>query len=138
VAGVYVKLDAEYAADPKVLRAGALAELLYIRSLALAKRRLENGHIDTVQLPGLCLGIPGKPATHAQALVDAGLWDTNGDGWNITAWLKHNKSREAVEEHTKRKADAGAKGAHNKWHSAEKPMATCDYCITKGWVSDDN
>lgn len=138
MAGVYVKLDAEYAADPKVLRAGAMAELLYIRSLALAKRRREDGHIDAVQLPGLCLGIPGKPERHVDSLVEAGLWSTNGDGWNISAWLKHNKSRVDIDEYARRKAEAGAKGAHNKWHSVEKPMASCEYCIAKGWVTDDN
>ena len=132
---LYVKLDVEYASDPKVLRAGAHAELLYVRSLAFAKRRLDDGHIDAVQLPHLCLGIPGNPSRHAQALIDAGLWEANGDGWNITAWLKHNKTRAAIEEQAKRKAEAGAKGAHDRWHSDDRPMATCAFCIANGWQS---
>lgn len=133
---LFVPLDVDYASDPKVLRAGAMAELLYIRSLCLAKRRMEDGHIESVQLAGLCLGIPGKPASHAEALVLTGLWEKNGDGWYIAAWLKRNPSRETIQAQVKRKAEGGAKGAHGKWHTVDKPSHGCSYCVAEGWVTD--
>lgn len=132
---LFVPLDVDYASDPKVLRAGAHAELLYIRSLCLAKRRMEDGHIESVQLAGLCLGIPGRPALHAESLVLSGLWEKNGDGWYIAAWLKRNASAETVKQQARRQSEHGSKGAHIRWHTIDEPSPTCRYCMGNGWVT---
>src|SRR3546814_4797789 len=73
--GLYVKLDADYASDPKIMRAGASAELVYVRGLALAKRLVEaDGHIDRAQLGLLTLGVTGSSQKIAGVLVREGLW----------------------------------------------------------------
>lgn len=134
---VYVKLDVDYQSDPKIMHAGYLAELVYVRSLALAKRTLLDGHIAQSHLTLLALGIPGKPERHAAALVDAGLWQTTEGGWLITSWAKHNKSRQDIDAHRARKAENGARGAHEKWHTdPSKANASCVHCMANGWLTD--
>jgi hypothetical protein len=125
---LYVPLDVDYAADPKIMRAGANAELLYVRALALAKRLMEDGRIDTVHLPGLCIGIPGKPATHALALVREGLWTETCAGWAITSWAKRNRSKAEIAHTAEMKRQASIKANHERWHINGKTSPTCPVC----------
>lgn len=134
---VYVKLDVDFQSDPKMMQAGHLAELVYVRSLALAKRTLLDGRIAQSHLTLLALGIPGKPSRHADALVTAGLWTVEGDGWRITSWAKHNKSKDDIEAQRKRKMANGTRGAHEKWHTdPSKANDSCVHCIANGWQTD--
>lgn len=111
----WVKLDDNYQFDPKILAAGAMAELLYVRSLAWAKRDWKaEGRIDRRHLAPLTLGIPGKAATHVAALVELELWTVVEGGWQITAWAKRNNSAEAIEVIRNERRIAGAKGNATK------------------------
>lgn len=126
--GLYVKLDAEYASDDKLIEAGPLAELLYIRSLAFAKRSMKDGRIKRAQLGTVGVNIP-QVARHAQALVDVGAWTVTAEGWQITNWLKRNKpAATIIAEENARKAQSQLMN-HNKWHVNEgKPSPTCPLC----------
>lgn len=116
MSGLYVQLDAEYMHDPKIMRAGALAELVYVRALTLSKRLLSDGNIDEVHLPLLCIGLPGKPSAHALSLVRNGLWTETAAGWHIVAWEKRNKSSDEIVVQKERKKEAGRRGNHQRWH----------------------
>ncbi len=133
MSGLFIKLDVEYTDDPKILRAGPHAELVFIRALALAKRLLSDGNIDTAHLPRLTLGIPGRPAVHAAALVREGLWTVTDTGWHITAWEKRgNMTAAEVGELVARKREAGAKGNHQRHHVANgRTDPTCRYCLAE-------
>lgn len=102
--GLYVPLDVNYREDPKIIEAGAEAELMYLRSLVLAKKLTDrDGHIHRAHLAGLAAGIESVelgesvPLDISGQLVASGLWVECGDGWLIAAWLKHNPSSEEVD-----------------------------------------
>lgn len=129
MSGLYVKLDAEYACDPRLLEAGPLAELLYIRGLCFCKRTMVDGIITDRQLNVIALGIP-KAKEHAAALVECGAWLRSDTGWIVSSWLKHNKSvAEIVLDKEARRA-ASALANHTQYHvgAGKKPSAKCELC----------
>jgi hypothetical protein len=107
MARLYVPLDVNYQDDPRVLRAGPMAELVYLRSLTLAKRLDDDGRIEDVHLRRLCDGIEDDPLEVANDLCNAGLWITDGDAYRIAAWLKHNPSKAALEADREAEAERG-------------------------------
>lgn len=85
----WVKLDATYVEDDKVMAAGALAELVFVRSIAYCRRRFTDGVIKPAAIPSLTLGVPEDSATLVEALVTNRLWAVHPDGWvvvNYEAW----------------------------------------------------
>ena len=125
---LYVKLDASYHDDQKILEAGEKAELLYVRGLCLAKRILSDGFVADVHLP--LFGLTSAQG-RARKLVEVGLWqrDDAARGYWITSWLKHNTSKDEVEAIR----EGGARGNHVRWHVRErKPSSECPYCIAEG------
>jgi hypothetical protein len=114
---LYVPLDVNYADDPAIVEAGPDAELLYVRSLALAKRLEDDGVIHRGHLRRLAADLPAVAAgvtadTIADRLVATGLWATHADGWRIAAWLDWNAS--AAEIDARRTADRERKTAWRK------------------------
>lgn len=96
MARLFVPLDVNYTDDPRIIRAGPDCELVYLRSLALAKRLNQDGRIDQAHLGRLTDGL--ELVSHiAPTLVKEGLWVEDGDGWQIAAWLKHNPSAADLE-----------------------------------------
>jgi hypothetical protein len=131
--GLYVPLKVGYADDAKIIAAGPMAELLYVRSLAFIKRTEgSDGRIAANQLPAISLRIAGASRL-ARRLVDVGLWERNGDGWYITAWLRHNP---ATAELQKAKSDAGTLGNHSRWHLGPTgvPKVECVHCREEGLI----
>ena len=45
MSGLFVPLDVEYDSDDKMIEAGPMAELLYVRGMAFAKRTGSDGNI---------------------------------------------------------------------------------------------
>lgn len=128
MSGLFVPLDANYNEDPKILRAGALPELVHIRGLALCKRLLTDGVIEQVQLPGLTLGIPGRPLDHVSILIREGLWAEHPLGWLVVSWTKRNKTRAQVEADKAKRKAAAVKANHERWHEF-KPSGSCPLCF---------
>lgn len=127
---LFVPLDVDFQSDPKIIAAGIYGECLFNRSLALAKRTLVDGKIDALQLPGLCVGIPGKPAVHAAKLVEVGLWRAVNGGWVIPSWSKRNPSAKTVKDTAARKKAAALRANHERWHvgTEGKPSDSCPLC----------
>lgn len=120
--GLYVPLDVNYREDPKIIEAGAEAELVYLRSLVLAKRLTDrDGHVHRAHLTGLACDIDSvlrgesQPVDIAADLVKSGLWIEDVDGWLIAAWLKHNPSAAEIDE--SRGAEASRKRA---WRESQR------------------
>ena len=123
---LYVKLDASYDDDPKILMAGEKAEVLYLRALCLAKRILSDGFIADVHLPRFGLT---SVNVRAKKLVEVGLWERVEGGYLIVSWLKHNSSKDEVEAIK----EGGARGNHVRWHVKErKPSSSCEFCVSDG------
>lgn len=130
--GLYVPLDVNYAEDDKIIDVGPMAELLYVRSLAFAKRARKDGHLRTSQLPTIAVRLP-RPKVLAARLVEVRLWSPTPAGWFITAWLNHNAT---VSELHDKKSAAGVLGNHNRWHLPPlgTPSSECDICRQDGLV----
>jgi hypothetical protein len=129
---LYVKLDVEYAHDPKMIDAGPMAELLYVRALCFAKRSMKDGFIAERQLPAVALGIPA-PHKHAATLVEVGAWEKTTGGWNITSWLKRNKSAARIAHEIEARRMKSVMGNHERWHVKEsKYDPTCEICNPMG------
>lgn len=109
--GSFAPLSANYYDDDAIIAAGERAELAYLRSLAFAARKPADGFISDRQLTTLRL--PGM-TTRAKVLVEVGLWVPDeddlfgtGSGYRIRSWLKHNASKDEIEE--KQRKDAARK-----------------------------
>lgn len=136
--GLFVPLDVDFYADPKLIAAGPVAGYLYLSGVALAKRTLSDGFIADAQLATLTVGFPGRPSAHAQRLVEVGLWVRVDGGWDAPAFTKRNPSKQSVEEKRSAKSTSGAKGNHERWHvgPGAKPSAGCRYCVAPAIASD--
>jgi hypothetical protein len=132
MAELFAKLLVGYAEDDKIIAAGPMAELLYVRSLAFAKRDGKDGWIADNQLAAFALRIPGA-RRHADRLVELGLWERNGAGWYVTSWLRHNR---AAAEIAQAKSASAKLGNHNRWHLGPNgvPKADCDHCLEQGLI----
>lgn len=114
---IYAKVSVGLPKDKRVRRAGALAELLYIRCILLSKELLSDGEIDESQLDLAAIGIPGQASKLAEKLVSVGLWEKTDDGWRIPPekWAKWQTTADEVNEIRQKRAEAGRKGAARRW-----------------------
>ena len=107
--GLHVPLDVNFQDDAKIVQVSPEAELVYLRSLALAKRLDEDGAIHRAQLGRLTDKLDDMPEVLAKELVDVDLWFETEKGWYIAAWAAHNtlttERAEARAAEAKRKAE---------------------------------
>lgn len=112
---IWVKLDATYVEDERIMEAGALAELVFVRSLAYCRRRVTDGAVSNAAARSLCSGIPESPETLIDALVASGLWVVAEVGWRVRSYdswqqtsdvLKAEAARKKEERDKKRKGRA--------------------------------
>lgn len=129
MSGLFVPLDVEYDSDDKMIEAGPMAELLYVRGMAFAKRTGSDGNIRRSQLVIVGRSIPSA-AKHAAALVRVGAWVETADGWHIAAWLKRNKPMAEIAADKHRRKAASQKANHDQYHTGPsgKPSTTCPLC----------
>lgn len=115
----WVRLESNIASHDKILtlvahRGGKSAAAVYMFSLAWSGAHATDGHIPRAALPL----IHGAPAD-AQRIQAAGLWEPNGDGWNIHNW--NQRQELAVVTEVKRQAQRrGALRANCiRWHGPD-------------------
>ena len=132
MARLFVPLDVSYFEDPKIIAAGAVAELVYVRSLAFAKRHRSDGRIARNQLAYVTRGTR-RPHDVVRRLTQVGLWTSNGDGWYITAWQRHNPPADELHN---TKSKAGTLGNHTRWHTGfdGEPNPDCTHCHEQGLI----
>jgi hypothetical protein len=113
--GEYVPLSTTYADDDAILGLSPFAELLFLRSNALAGQLNSDGYLTEAQViyrAARKLGSEKKVRTLAKELVDAGVWAQQDGGYTIRAWLKWNKSaeelgRERARDRDRKRAERG-------------------------------
>lgn len=107
--GLYVPLDVNFSDDDKVLCCSAEAQLVYLRSLLLAKRFQKDGLVYRSQLRRLTEGFAYADAALddllPKELVDCGLWLDHEDGWVVAAFTAHNPTSAELEESRAKEAD---------------------------------
>jgi ribonuclease I len=115
----WVRLDGDIHTHDKTLaalnqRGGKGAMAVYMFALSWSGSHATDGHIPTTALRML----HGTPAD-ARLLVDVGLWEPNGDGWNIHNYALRQQLTIVTE--LKRKAQRlGALRANCiRWHGPD-------------------
>lgn len=88
----WFKVDDKLHSHPKRHRAGLRAMGLWVVAGSWCGDQLTDGLVPRDMLTAL----GGKPAD-AKALVDAGLWETDAQGWRFHDWGGQNPSRDDVE-----------------------------------------
>lgn len=121
----FVPLDVNYPHDRAIRQAGPMAELLFIRGMAYARRTKSEGVIPDYDLPVVGVGIP-KVAQHANALVRVRLWVSIQGGWRIRSWGKWNPVSE--DERKAKQSRGGTLGNHNRWHVDGVTSDDCEFC----------
>jgi hypothetical protein len=105
----WVRVDDQLHAHPKIRaawRTEPAALGLHLLALSYASAYLTDGRIDP-EFVRLQIPARAKRERALTALVDAGLWETNGAGWTIHDYLDFNDSRDRVL--ARRRADAARK-----------------------------
>lgn len=138
MSGLFVPLDVEYDSDDKMIEAGPMAELLYVRGMAFAKRTGSDGNIRRSQLVIVGRAIPNA-SKQAHALVRVGAWVETDEGWHIAAWLKRNKPMAEIAADKHRRKAASQKANHDQYHTGPggKPSSTCPLCSPKSEPKSD-
>jgi hypothetical protein len=113
----WVRIDDAFADHPKIVQAGSRAAWLDVAAMCWSSRHLTDGFIPAKQVRRLT--DEPNPDELAQALVDAGLWETRPDGFLVHDYLDYNPSAKEVraqrEYISKERSRAGKAGMESRW-----------------------
>lgn len=119
---LFVKLDANYPDNPKVIAAGLDGAGVHAFALCIAKRQESDGWIARVLLRRC-----GATDDLIERLIDLRLLDTDGDLIRPHGWHERNPSQGAIDATRASKAESAKAGNHRRWnHDGE--MADCLRC----------
>jgi hypothetical protein len=95
---MWVKLDDQFTAHPKVARLSDLAFRVHIETMCYCARYLTDGYV------------PSKVSRNVHwkvlaSLVASGLWEPVEDGYRIHDWAEWNPPADAVRARRKRDAE---------------------------------
>jgi hypothetical protein len=110
--GRWVRLSAQYDLDPRIMRAGPVAELLYVRALVAAKRADLDGHVHEAHLGLLGRGLDRRTLGRAvEALVREELWEPCEDGWRVPydRWARWQDTKADRDDQRRRERERKAK-----------------------------
>lgn len=121
----WFKVDDRLAFHPKVMRAGNAAMGLWVRAGSWSATHLTDGHI-----PADLIGSLGGKRQHAEALVKAGLWDAEPDGWRFRDWTDYQPSAKDVKLGREAESQGGSWGNHRRWHTGRGVFdESCRHCV---------
>ena len=103
---MWVKLHDGFYENRKIRSVGLGARWCWIAGLAWSNRNDRDGYVEPWALPSI-----DATRRHASALVAAGLWLPDGDGWRIHDYAQYQKP-----DKDPAKVAAGSKGADARWH----------------------
>lgn len=93
----WAKLDDQFVEHPRIVGIGDRAFRLHVAAICLANRKLTDGHISSHDARILMATVKAN-RRHTDELVGHGVWETNGDGWQIRDYLQWNPTAESVKE----------------------------------------
>lgn len=106
----WARFDDKYTDHPKIVQAGAWAELLDMRAIIYSARHETDGFLPKNVLRMIGNGIR-KPAEQARVLVEVGRWrEDPAGGWWVVDFLDYNPSKASKD---KVRADARERKARN-------------------------
>lgn len=90
-------LEVGFLSNPKVVRAGKDATLLYIAGLLYAAREMSDGFLPSDKLRRIAMDVDLADLDKTvAALVDWELWEVVDGGYMVHDYLKHNRSADAI------------------------------------------
>lgn len=136
---LYVPLDVNFQDDDRLIDVSPDAELMFIRSLALCKRLLNDGALTNGQARRLGDKLEDWREA-ARELVAVGLWeDMSGGGFLVRSWAKHNRTAGEIKDAKEAKATGGLLGNHNKWHRDRGEVnPECPHCPNEDRSDSDS
>jgi hypothetical protein len=115
------RVDDDFYDHPKVLALGRQRLPcigLYFLAISWSNRYLTDGKLDLNRIRTL-----GGSCALAERLVEAGLFDHEGEGYAIHDFLSRNKSRDQVEIEREQKVEAGRKGGYARARGQASDLA---------------
>ena len=108
---IFQPIDPKIMDDPDIAAVGPMGEFAYIRGLLYIRRYMTFGKIPVRAIGEVCDGIPAYKK-HVSALVERGLWEESDDKkyYTVRNWEKWNWTKAEIEERTRKRRAAGAKG----------------------------
>lgn len=106
----WVKLSDDFATHPKVIGLSDAGLRTLIESYCYAARHRTDGHLPIAVVTKI------SPKKTRDELVNAGLWDTNGDGGIVIHdYLEYNPSKAEQDRRHAQKQASGKAGATQRW-----------------------
>ena len=104
----WARIDDQYAEHPRIVGLTDRTFRLHTAAICLANRKLTDGHLSTHDTRML-LALTKATKRHVDELLEAGVWETNGDGWVIRDYLQWNPDAETVKGRRRGSAERVAK-----------------------------
>lgn len=120
MAGLFIKLDCDYWDHPKVVQAGVMAGVLYLRMSAYCMQHTTDGFVPAAQLPRFALPATGRLTL---ALFDAGLIEQAEGGWLLPGYLERYPSSAELERRRQVGIENGRKGGRPR-NQTETPRGS--------------
>jgi hypothetical protein len=143
MARLWVPLDVDFQDDDRLIDVTAGAELLYVRSLALAKRLGTDGRIRRSHLRRLSDKLDDLGCGFEDELIDAGLWRWEGSQdpavghYQIASWDRWNDPVKAEKRARAGKSRGGKLGNHRR-HGHPGPLDDCPTCYPPSSDTDSD
>jgi hypothetical protein len=98
----WIRLSANYMDDPRIIKAGPQAELVFVRSLAVARRLMADGTLSTPLRPVVTRDLD-HPGRIVARLLEVGLWEETDTGWAIPfeRWARWQTTQEEYDRQRK-------------------------------------
>lgn len=125
----WLKIDDGFTDNGKIEALSDRAFRLHVTGLCWCARNLTDGWITARSAKAL-LALCSAAKKHLDELVDRELWLPTGDGYSIKDYLEYNPPAEKVKadrrELSKKRREAGLKGAAARWEKGDKPDGNDD------------
>jgi hypothetical protein len=110
--------------NEKVVGLSDKAFRCFIGALCYCSRQETNGRI--VSAAARLLG----PPKSIKELVDAGLFEREGQDYYVHDYLKHQRSSDEIAAFRASRSADGKLGAHLRWHVPRRQRSKdCEYCL---------
>lgn len=117
----WIRFEDNFPEHPKVLAVSDAAFRLHVRAVGYCSRLLTDGLLTRAALGSLGQGRRGMRL--AAELVEAGLWEEDGENYKVHDYLHYQPSRADVVAVREARAQAGRKGGLSKVQARGKHVA---------------
>jgi hypothetical protein len=123
----YLRLSDDLPDHPKISRISDGTFRFFINSICWCQKHLTDGKVPVTSIQD----IPRYRANRVSELLEAGLWERDGDNYAVHDFLQHNDSKSEIKARQKRTADrvAAWRNRHPKVVSDEAPCNGVTYAL---------